>query len=189
MGYKLPKELRSSFRDPIGKLFTGNFDTAAKEASNYIKNSNPIITMSIGDFCTKTLFDVGFFSDIVIYDNKTHRTQEVVLNLDSYHYFETFNPPEWILIEGWDCIKTAIAFCIENNCRVRVHITGEEDLLVIPAIILLPLESIVVYGQPKMNTEEGIVVAPITSSLKKLAQDLLDKFEYTNEYEELTNGD
>ncbi|MFX0084522.1 MAG: GTP-dependent dephospho-CoA kinase family protein [Candidatus Hodarchaeota archaeon] len=189
MGYNLPKKLRSSFRKPIGKLFTGNFQNSAKEARVYIKSLNPPLVMSIGDFCTKTLFDVDFFPNIVIYDNKTHKTEEVNLNLNSYHYFKTYNPPGWILTEAWDEIKTAIAFCIENNCPVRVHITGEEDLLVIPAIISLPLGSIVVYGQPKIDTEEGIVVTPITSSLKKIAQSLLDKFEYINEYEEFSNGD
>jgi len=189
LGYKLPKKLRSSFRKPIGKLFTGTFLKAAKEASFYIESFNPPLVMSIGDFCTKTLFDVDFFPNIVIYDKKTHRTEDVILNLNSYHYFKAYNPPEWILINAWNEIKTAIAFCIEDNCRVRVHITGEEDLLVIPAIISLPLGSIVVYGQPKINTEEGIVVTSITSSLKKLAQNMLDKFEYTNEYEDFKNGD
>ena len=90
---------------------------------------------------------------------------------------------------SWIVIETAIGFCIENNCRVAIHITGEEDLIVIPAIILLPLGSVVVYGQPKMNTEEGIVVTPITSTLKMLAQDLLDKFEFIEKIEDFTNGD
>jgi uncharacterized protein (UPF0218 family) len=75
--------------------------------------------------------------------------------------------------------------------RKCVHIDGEEDLLVIPAIILSPLGSVIVYGQPPMNTEAGmlkggIVVVLITNELKKQAQDLLVQFEF---HEEIKNGD
>ncbi|MHA1967622.1 MAG: GTP-dependent dephospho-CoA kinase family protein [Candidatus Hodarchaeales archaeon] len=189
MGYKLPRTLRESFRDPIGKLFTGNYHSAAKKASKYIQNLKPPVVMSIGDFCTKTLLDIKFFPDIIVYDNKTHRIHEIKLNLDLYKRYNAVNPPEWILKSTWNIIKTAIGFCIENNCRVAVHITGEEDLIVIPAIISLPLGSVVVYGQPKINTEEGIVVAQISSALKMLAQDLLDKFEFIEKFEDFTNGD
>ncbi len=189
MGYKLPRSLRESFRDPIGKLFSGNHHSAAQEASKYIQKLKTPLVMSIGDFCTKTLLDVKFFPDIIVYDDKTHRIRKVSLDLDLYKQFNTVNPPEWILKSSWIVIETAIGFCIENNCRVAVHITGEEDLIVIPAIISLPLGSVVVYGQPKINTEEGIVVTPITSTLKMLAQDLLDKFEFIEKIEDFTNGD
>jgi uncharacterized protein (UPF0218 family) len=76
-----------------------------------------------------------------------------------------------------------------NNCRIAVRIEGEEDLLIIPAIISLPLGSIVIYGQPKLvyghppiTTKEGLVVVPITSSLKSKVDSILKKFEIHEEY-------
>ncbi|MFX1504536.1 MAG: GTP-dependent dephospho-CoA kinase family protein [Promethearchaeota archaeon] len=189
MGYKLPKTLRASLRDPIGKLFTGSSQKAAQKAKNYINACKPIITISIGDYCTKTLFDVDFLPEIIIYDGKTLRQKEIDLNLDLYQNMKVFNPPERISQKAWKILDRTIKQIqsyTPNKCRVAVRIDGEEDLLVIPAIILLPLGSMVVYGQPPITTDEGIVCAFITPSLKKLTEDLLNKFET---YEEFINGD
>jgi uncharacterized protein (UPF0218 family) len=189
LGFKLPKTLRASLRDPIGKLFTGSSQKAAKKAKNYINEYKPDITVSIGDYCTKTLFDVDFLPEIVIYDGKTLRKKEIDLNLDLYQNMKVYNPPEWISQKAWRILENTIKQIqsyTPNKCRVAVRIDGEEDLLVIPAIILLPLGSMVVYGQPPITTDEGIVCAFITPSLKKLAEDLLNKFEI---YEEFINGD
>ncbi|UCG03585.1 MAG: DUF359 domain-containing protein [Candidatus Heimdallarchaeota archaeon] len=189
MGYKLPKTLRASLRDPIGKLFTGPAQIAARSAKKYINTNKPIITVSIGDYCTKTLFDVGFLPNIVIYDGKTLRKKKINLNLDLYQDLKAFNPPEWISYKAWRILENTIKQIqsyTSGKCRVAVRIDGEEDLLVIAAIILLPLRSIVVYGQPPITTDEGIVCALITPSLKKLAEELLSKFEI---HEEFINGD
>lgn len=189
LGYKLPETLRASLRDPIGKLFTGTAETAARNAKNYINENEPPITISIGDYCTKTLFDVNFLPDIVIYDGKTLRKKEINLNLDTYNEKNVSNPSEWISNAAWRVVESAIKQIqtyTSSKCRVAVRIDGEEDLLVIPAIISLPLGSVVVYGQPPINTNEGIVVVLINPSLKKLAQELLNKFEV---HEEFTDGD
>ncbi|MFX0210752.1 MAG: GTP-dependent dephospho-CoA kinase family protein [Candidatus Hodarchaeota archaeon] len=189
MGYKLPKALRTSFREPFGILFTGTAPTAARNAKDYITKNKPPITISIGDYCTKTLFDVNFLPDIVIYDGKTLRKKEISLNLTSYQNKNVSNPPEWISNAAWGVIENTIKQIetyTSNKCRVAVRIDGEEDLLVIPAIISLPLGSVVVYGQPPINTDEGIVVTLITPNLKKLVRELLIKFEV---HEEFTYGD
>ncbi|MFX1286160.1 MAG: DUF359 domain-containing protein [Promethearchaeota archaeon] len=189
MGYKLPQMLRTSLRDPFGILYTGTALNAARNAKNYINRKKPPITISIGDYCTKTLFDVNFYPDIVIYDGKTLRKQEITLDLKLYQDMNVSNPPEWISNAAWGVIEHTIKQIqtyTSDKCRVAVRIDGEEDLLVIPAIILLPLGSMVVYGQPPINTDEGIVVALITPSLKKLVQKLLKKFEV---HEESTYGD
>ncbi|UCG90030.1 MAG: DUF359 domain-containing protein [Candidatus Heimdallarchaeota archaeon] len=189
MGYKLPETLRTSLRDPIGKLFTGPHRIVAINVKDYINRNKPPITISIGDYCTKTLFDVNFLPDIVIFDGKTLRNKEIYLNLEFYQEKEVSNPPEWILNIAWrvveDTIKQIQTYT-SSKCRIAVRIDGEEDLLVIPAIISLPLGSVVVYGQPPINTEEGIVVALITPTLKKLTQELLKKFEV---HEEFSVGD
>ncbi|MFX0014562.1 MAG: GTP-dependent dephospho-CoA kinase family protein [Promethearchaeota archaeon] len=188
MGYKLPEKLRVSLRTPIGKLFTGSGQRAAKDAKSYIERNKPLITIAIGDFCTRSLFDVDFLPDIVIYDGKTLRKNKINLNLELYHDMNVENPPEWISKVAWTKLESAIKQIqtyTAGKYRVAVRINGEEDLLVIPAIISLPLGSMVVYGQPPINTDEGIVVALITSSLKKLAKELLDKFEV---YEEIIDG-
>jgi len=189
LGYKLPKTLRSSLRDPIGKLFTGSAKNAAEAAKNYINENSPAITVSIGDYCTKTLLNIHFLPDIIIYDGKTLRKKKIDLNLALYHEIKVFNPPEWISHKAWkilECAIRQIQSYTSDKCRVAVSIDGEEDLLVIPAIILLPLGSMVVYGQPPITTDEGIVCALITPSIKNLAKEILSKFET---HEELIHGD
>jgi hypothetical protein len=51
-------------------------------------------------------------------------------------------------------------------------IEGEEDLAVLPAILLSPLSWVVIYGQP----EEGLVYIPITQEIKLKSLKLLQKF-------------
>ncbi len=182
LGYKLPVTLRESLRAPIGQLFTGEHSVSAKKAIEYIHSINTGLTVAIGDVCAKSLLIQGFYPNIIIYDEKTQRTENIVLDLESYSMYNAFNPKEWILESAKSEIKNAIAFCTSNNCRIAVRIDGEEDLLIIPAIIFLPLGSVVIYGQPPITTEEGLVVALITSALKDEVQDILNKFEFHEEY-------
>lgn len=189
LGYKLPKTLRASLREPVGRLFTGNTHDVARDVKRYIRENNPKVTISIGDYCSMTLFEVDYFPDIVVYDGKTLRENEIVLNLDNYEERKVSNPPEWISKAAWKVIENIIKQIQTNTfnkCRVAVRIDGEEDLLVIPAIILLPLGSMVIYGQPPLNNDKGIVVVLVTPSIKKKVQNILNKFEV---YEELDYGD
>jgi uncharacterized protein (UPF0218 family) len=176
-------------RAPIGKLFTGKPDITAKEAIKFIKSKQKGLVVAVGDICTKSLLDAGFYPNIIIFDEKTRREEKILLNLEFYTQKQAFNPQGWILQNTWDAIKNAIAFSTSNNCRIAVRIEGEEDLLIIPAIISLPLGSIVIYGQPKLvyghppiTTKEGLVVVPITSSLKSKVDSILKKFEIHEEY-------
>ncbi len=182
MGYKLPVTLRNSFRAPIGELFIGDHSISAKNAIEYIKKINRGLTIAIGDVCAKSLLNQGFHPNIIVFDEKTQRTKKISLDLKQYSLKDVYNPKEWILESTIHEIKNAIAFCTSNKCRIAVRIDGEEDLLIIPAIISLPLGSVVIYGQPPVTTEEGIVVALITSSLKNIIQDILKKFEFHEEY-------
>ena len=185
MGYKLPNNLRKSFRDPIGQIFTGKPSDSAKKAIEYINTLGKVITVAVGDVCSQSLLEQNFYPNLIVFDETTQRHGKVSLKLDSYQIRSAINPKEWILKSAWTAIRQSIAFSTSNNCRIAVRIDGEEDLLIIPAIISLPIGSIVVYGQPPIATEEGIVVVSITSTLKDRVSELLEKFEY---YEELSDG-
>ena len=182
MGYRLPNSLRNEFQDPIGRIFSDRPDISAKKAIEYINSINKGLVVTIGDMCTKSLLDAEFYPEIIIYDGKTQREGEVNLNLHLYEDRQAFNPPGWILQKAWSIIETAIAFSTSNNCRIAVRITGEEDLLIIPAITALPLGSVVIYGNPPITSEEGIVVVSITPLLKARIEAILKKFEFHEEY-------
>jgi len=187
LGYKLPNSLRHSLRKPLGKLFQGDEDKLTSEAIIYIKKHNPPLTVSIGDYCTKKLLDHNFLPNIIIFDGKTQRLTNVELYLGDYTIKDAINPPEWISDKASKILENTITFSTANNCRVAVRIQGEEDLLVIPTILVLPVGSIVVYGQPPFNKDDqgGLVIINVQPELKSRIKLLLTKFDY---HEELLNG-
>ncbi|WP_455143406.1 GTP-dependent dephospho-CoA kinase family protein [Candidatus Hodarchaeum mangrovi] len=187
MGYKLPHSLRESLRTPIGKIFSGSPLETTQKVIDYIEGyNNPIVT-SIGDFCTKYLLDKNFYPNIIIYDGKTRRNDSLNLNLGKYQLIDVVNPPEWITNDSWNIIKNTISFCTSNKCRVAIRIQGEEDLLVIPTLLLSPIGSLIVYGQPPFDKKEtgGIVVIFVNLKAKNDVKSMFKRFKY---YEEVKNG-
>jgi len=59
----------------------------------------------------------------------------------------------------------------KRECLV-VKVIGEEDLAGVPAILLSPLGTVVLYGQP----QEGIVVVKVTEEKKRQLLQLLDRY-------------
>jgi cytidyltransferase-like protein len=67
------------------------------------------------------------------------------------------NPPGYILPEAVTTVSTALLLP-----QSLVIVDGEEDLLVFPAVLLAPLNSLVVYGQPR----QGIVAIHVNETSK-----------------------
>ena len=76
------------------------------------------------------------------------------------------NPPGEITEESMQIIQKA--FSCESP--VRITVDGEEDLLVIPACVFAPENSVVMYGQPN----EGLVIVTITPEIRAKVQKILD---------------
>ena len=53
-----------------------------------------------------------------------------------------------------------------------VLVDGEEDLAVLPLILILPDSSVILYGQPN----EGVVFCEVNPTLRKKAEELLSCF-------------
>jgi len=60
---------------------------------------------------------------------------------------------------------------LKISSPVRITVDGEEDLLALPLLLILPEGSILMYGQPY----EGMVVVKINSKVRKKAKDLMDR--------------
>jgi uncharacterized protein (UPF0218 family) len=76
------------------------------------------------------------------------------------------NPKGTIQKEVWEIIKRAIKE--EKN----VFVEGEEDLLVIPSVLLAPKNSLVIYGFPG----KGICAILVNEKTKKKFKNLLKLF-------------
>ncbi|MBM3212057.1 DUF359 domain-containing protein, partial [Candidatus Poribacteria bacterium] len=60
---------------------------------------------------------------------------------------------------------------MRETCFV-VKVIGEEDLAGVPAILLSPLGTVVLYGQP----QQGIVVVEVSEEKKRQLLQLLDRY-------------
>jgi len=160
--YYLPKELRPELRKVWGIPIFGKEKVVEKKFKELIlkKKFEPVVT--VGDYCSLTLP-----SDIKIFDGKIERKKIKKLLPFSLNYS---NPPGTIQKGVWSVIRKAL------KERKNVFIDGEEDLLVIPCVLLAKKSSAVIYGFPK----KGVCLIEISPKIKKNIKELLKKFRSTN---------
>ncbi len=150
----LRKELRKVWGTP---LFNGKEEVLKKfQRLTKKKKFRKIIT--VGDYCSKNLP-----SDVKIFDGRIKRKR--IKNLPKFSLKST-NPPGTIQGKVWPVLKTAI------KGNKNVFIEGEEDLLVIPSVLLAKKNTAVVYGFP----EKGVCLIEVTPKTKEVFRRLLKKF-------------
>lgn len=154
----LTNELRKRLKEPFGKPILGKRPKIIKEFERVLKREKYKRVICVGDYCSLTLP-----CDIKIFDGKIKRNKKVC----TFEYFLSFtNPPASINKGAWRILKRALK---ENE---NVFVNGEEDLLVIPSVILAEEGDLVVYGLPK----EGVSLIEVTKKIKKDFRKLLGKF-------------
>ena len=180
----IPQKKRHEFSQPLGKLIAGNRESTLLEIETYFKEfikKNPKINFYlVGDIVTKDFLANDFlksFIKLCIIDEKTQRNH---INIDYEDFFEEIiefqNPAGSIPKESWNLLRKIIL----SNKRTILKITeGEEDLLVLPLVMEIPLEknvrNFVFYGQPPITDSEniipeGIVMVNINKSIQKVVK-------------------
>lgn len=152
---RIPNGLRGRLRRPLGFFIAGPH--AEFKAKKYIEHIKPVKVATIGDVVSSTLHEAKLHIDIAVIDGKTLRSVGRQYSFKSSHTFKVRNPPGTISIEAWNTLRKAL----EINGEVLVLVDGEEDLLVIPVVILAPENSVVAYGQPPLWGDEGIVIIEV----------------------------
>ena len=76
-------------------------------------------------------------------------------------YFQTGQKPSFVPLSG------------TSKGKQTIVIDGEEDLLALPAILLAPRESVVLYGQMGL----GVIIIEVTEQKKEKIKKLLEKFD------------
>ncbi|MGB9978412.1 GTP-dependent dephospho-CoA kinase family protein [Methanobacterium sp.] len=158
----LKEESREIFKKPFGKLYS-----ALNEVDQDFLENHFII--SIGDATTNNVLNADIMPNIGIIDNKIEREiskhqieyNAITLNVD--------NPPGTITDELWETIEKAKYLAKEAN--VLIVVNGEEDLAVIPCVLMAPKNTLILYGQPG----EGLVVVE-ADKIKDTAKKMLDHF-------------
>ena len=156
--YILPKIFKAKLRKPWGKKFFGSKKEVLEKFEEFLKNKNFKKIITVGDFCSKSLP-----SNIKIFDGKIKRRK--IKKVLPYS-LKCKNPKGTIQKEVWEIIKRAVKE--EKN----VFVEGEEDLLVIPSVLLAPKNSIIIYGFPG----KGICAILVNEKTKKKFKNLLKLF-------------
>ena len=154
----LPKELRPELRKIWGiPLFNGEKEVL-KKFQQFTKKRRFKKIITVGDYCSLTLP-----SDIKIFDGKIKRKK--IKKLAKFS-LSCSNPAGTIKKGVWPIIKKAI------KNKENVFVDGEEDLLVLPAVLLSSAKTTVVYGFP----EKGICLIEVSPKIKRDLKELLKKF-------------
>ncbi|HII02733.1 TPA: DUF359 domain-containing protein [Methanosarcinaceae archaeon] len=179
---ELPKELRPLMKKPLGKLYRGSGrDTIEKFAG---KLANPTKLISVGDVTTFHLLEAGIFPDLCIVDNRTKRkpvSEDVSSrNKDGVYTEVTVDNPAGLIT---DELINSISEAFVSGKALRIFVRGEEDLATLPVILMAPLGSVVLYGQP----DEGVVFVEVTESKKEEIRILFEKLISQEQESELHN--
>lgn len=166
----LPASLRTQLRKPIGPVIQDIHSLLPQLADA------PMV-ISVGDIVTFSLAEAGNQADLSIIDFKTrrHELQEherALLNTLTVSAVVCSNQAGKISSAAAECIYTMIDTFLQTKQKLTLRVTGEEDLLTLPAILFAPLGSLVIYGQ----YGEGAVIVTVTEEKKREIHDLINHF-------------
>ncbi|WP_122088087.1 GTP-dependent dephospho-CoA kinase family protein [Halalkalicoccus subterraneus] len=162
---RLPDSLRGAFKDPMGPV-----ETDAETLLGSV--SGPLI--AVGDVVSYHFERVGRTPDVAVVDGLTERDTvepEIAdaLEASSARRIEATNPAATLSVSMCRALREAL----ESEDSVAIDVDGEEDLVVLPALVLAPEGASVVYGQPG----EGMVHVDVDSGTKERARDLLERMD------------
>lgn len=153
----LPQNLRQTLRIPIGDI---------------LQKPKPFeLLITVGDVVTATFIQANIIPNISIIDFKTKRetiSDQQVLKYLPKPTSTVHNPSGTIDQEAVVAFQKAL----QSKQPIAIGVTGEEDLLTLPAILLAPLGSVVVYGQ----SDVGMIQVLVTEEKKQEVIGLLKDF-------------
>jgi hypothetical protein len=159
---RLPENLRESLKKPLGVLIKDSETTKENILKNIPSGS---FVISVGDATTEKLVKYGIVPSLQIVDGMEKRFKRNVPWSFVKTEFSCNNPAAQITEESIDVIKKSL-----QAPPARITVTGEEDLLVLPACLFAPENSVVLYGQPN----EGLVIVRINSEIRNKAQAIMN---------------
>lgn len=153
-----------NLKKPLGKLYP-NFEDAIDE----IKSSKFLI--SVGDATFSNLIEHELYPNLAIIDNVIQRKNHNHDVIHTENILKANNPAGYITDDLWETIGKALRLCDNGECYV-IDVAGEEDLAVLPCILMASEDTTILYGQPN----EGLVILNVSDNTIKKAQTLIDAF-------------
>ncbi|HVP93932.1 MAG TPA: GTP-dependent dephospho-CoA kinase family protein [Methanoregulaceae archaeon] len=156
----LPDEKRKYFKAPFGTLY--------RDISDVLPLIRGSLLYSVGDVVTYRLIEKGIIPDIAVIDGHTMRSPCDRSPLIQARRFHVKNPAGTLSGELLEGLLEAV-----THMPALVCVDGEEDLAVIPLVIMAPMGAIVLYGQPG----EGVVLRTVDAGAKEKANEMFRYFE------------
>lgn len=164
----LPSELRDAFKQPFGPVYT---DPAALLSDA----GRPVI--AVGDVVAYHLRAAGHSPAVAVIDGRTEREavdDEIREALsDPERRRDVENEPGTLGEPLLAALADAVADVDADADPITIVVDGEEDLATLPAVLVAPTGSTVVYGQPG----EGMVRVAVTSDTKAEMRSLLERMD------------
>ncbi len=170
--YSMPETLDEELKQAMGTLFPGPHDNpsiAVNLALETLSSQDKII--AVGDVTVFSLQLAKRDVWISVIDGMTHRQKWdkfEEINMKGQLVINAKNPPSKLTSSVFKACSQAIS----QSENVTIFVDGEEDLVPIPLILMAPLGTILLYGQPN----EGLVVREIDIPAKNRARRFLDAF-------------
>ncbi len=145
----LPEKDRQVFKEQLGtELYDSDLEQYHAQTT----------LITVGDVVSLTFRKHGIKPFLSIYDGMTERRDmtEFALLVEDEEKEEVRNPAGMITRDLVDSIRR----CMEGSGGL-IKVDGEEDLALMPVILLAPLGSDIIYGWPgkcmmRITTDEGI---------------------------------
>ncbi len=131
-----------------------------------VAEEKPPRIICVGDMVCRNAVKAEETSWIKIVDGREMRRDKGLSGFHGSRVFLAENKPGTISRMAWE----AVAGAVKHEGSLLI-VRGEEDLLVLPAILEAPKNSIVVYGQPP---RAGIVVVKVDEEKRSLAKSVID---------------
>ncbi len=143
---ELPDDMRAELAKPLGEM------VPAWALKKRIEGSTRVVT--VGDVVTMTLLQMRTEPDVAVFDYRTQRSEDSKarerISKMSGRVVKVENPPGRITPALWRAVRDAV----NSKERIKIEVSGEEDLAALVAIATAPNGTHVIYGLPR----KGLVV-------------------------------
>ena len=161
---QLPESLRAELARPYGPVLN------EMDLAGHLRGCKR--ALAIGDMVCASLIEMGIEPDLMIFDFRTERgpcgeeTKNLLRKAEGVN-IKVQNPPGTLTIELWN----AIAKALKIGKKVKIEVSGEEDLASLACIALAETGDCVIYGIPN----QGISVIRVDEDIKKVIGGILSQ--------------
>jgi pantetheine-phosphate adenylyltransferase len=166
---KLTEDLRQEFKKPFGELFKNIEDS-------FESKNNLLIT--VGDITAKNFNEKFPVQNISVIDYKVAREKRFSKLSElgftgNENIFSVDNPAGYITSSLFK--KLAEIIKLDMRQKIVLLVNGEEDLAVLPLVLLSPLKTVIYYGQPG----QGVMKIEVSEDSKNRTYSLISKLKTT----------